>query len=290
VVDVIHETLLCLGRRYGWDLALVEQARRIVVDSGLVFTWTSPWKSSPGRRRRARIHFWLAPDGWGRSVLEIARAIDGVILLRSPTFTAYVGRKGFRRSTQTLRWLSTDEVEFSPFVTPFGDEGTSVRLVVGPELDGPLAAAAALPVWALDRTEISPPFRIDAVDVTEPPETARIQVIGGGPMNGVDSTYEIGKRDALEQLRDSSEWLDWWRPANAGTLEIWWKFDPFQIGPSVRKLPTKVIARIIRSAASTQDAPDPAELGRQDVIDLMLAVAKRVGRADPPLHLLRGPF
>jgi hypothetical protein len=287
VLDVFHETLLCLGDRSGWDPALLHEARRQVTASGLVFTWTSPWRSSPDRRRRARVHYWLEPDGWGRAVLDIQRTADGTTLARSGPHTAYVSQRGFQRSADTMTWLSVDDLSFVPFVPPFAGQLTSVNVTVATHD----STAAVLPIQTgtLNFADAAAPSPVTVVDLAQPSHIPPIRVIGGGPMNGVNPTYEVGLQRALSLLETSPEWVEWWRRAAAGVLEVWYEFHPSKSGPWIRMSKHKVTARIIRSAASTHQ-PDRADAqGHQDVIDLMRAVAERVQRPDPPLHLLHPP-
>jgi hypothetical protein len=57
VLDAVHAAARGMAQFRGLELADFEHARAAVVESDYVFSWTSDWKSSPGRRWRARCFF-----------------------------------------------------------------------------------------------------------------------------------------------------------------------------------------------------------------------------------------
>jgi hypothetical protein len=245
VVDVVHEALVHLGRRYrwdedGWDLAVLEAARARVIEHGLVYAWTSPWKAGRNRRWNARAKYWLAPDGWGRAVLEIRRSADGAVMFRSQPFRAFLNRKGLQHSARTIAWTGDDTVEFSPWVEPSQAPGEPVIIEIfdddarfevrgGPEPDQTGDAigggGAASSIETLDLADVPQRPSVTVVQLHYPGEVSEIAVAGVGPMDGVHDAYRTGLLWALDQLT-TPEWDQWWRPAQANLLSVCAEVDP----------------------------------------------------------------
>ena len=78
VLDAVHAAALGLAQFRGLERSAFEQAREAVLEAGYTFSWTSDWKSSPGRRWRARCSFRSTEDGFGRLTVEVCTP-DGAV-------------------------------------------------------------------------------------------------------------------------------------------------------------------------------------------------------------------
>jgi len=110
-----------LGARRGWDDSTFDVCRDHVLAHDFVYTWASPWKSSPDRRHHARgVYRLAADDGWGRVSLQV-RPRDGCEVASSPEAVAFCTAAGLRRSASTLRWEGSGLVGMTPYCGLFGD-------------------------------------------------------------------------------------------------------------------------------------------------------------------------
>lgn len=64
-LDAVHAAANGMAEFRGLELAAFEQARAAVLAADYTYTWTSDWKSAPGRRRRARCTFRSTTDSVG---------------------------------------------------------------------------------------------------------------------------------------------------------------------------------------------------------------------------------
>jgi hypothetical protein len=292
VLDAVHAAARGMAQFRGLDLAAFEQARAAVVEADYTFTWTSDWKASPGRRWRARCSFRTSADGFGRLALHVATP-DGSVSATSSEQVAWTTVEGFARAAKTLRWVGPDRVEVVPCIDWLGHRtGT---FAVGIELlpTGLQLAELALPgipggPLASDQSAVTSPspsagLPVPPVSLIVPDTNAReIHTVGGGPTNYVPDLYWRTLHSLFDQLR-SSEWHEWWAPADLAKLEVWWR--AAEDGPErlfVRRSKNKVIARIERTSEGLRDA-DPVQAARDDLAGLMTAVQHRMGLGTPPV-------
>jgi hypothetical protein len=133
VLDAIHEAALGVAELRGLDPAAFERAREAVEAADFAFTWTGPWKFSPGRRWRARSTFRTMPDGFGRLVVELAGPDDEVVRASSSEQVAWTTTEGYRRAAKTLRWTAADRLEVVPCVGTYGLAGGTFVAELGPD-------------------------------------------------------------------------------------------------------------------------------------------------------------
>ncbi|GAA3882348.1 hypothetical protein GCM10022243_53690 [Saccharothrix violaceirubra] len=116
VLDAVHEAALGVATLRGWEPDAFQRARKAVESADFTFTWTGPWKSSPGRRWRARCAFRSLPDGFGRLVLEVAGPEDEAVCATSSEQIAWTTMESYRRAARTLRWATAARLEVIPCV------------------------------------------------------------------------------------------------------------------------------------------------------------------------------
>lgn len=107
---------------------------------------------------------------------------------------------------------------------------------------------------------------------------------GGGPTNGVSPVYEKELCTLLRWVASAAEPNAWWAQSSLPNLEMWMWFDRDKVTYRTRKSASKLMAQIERSARSTREAADPAQLARLDVSKLLEKIAQRMDLDQPP-HL-----
>ncbi len=299
VLDAVHAAARGLATFRGLEQAALERARQAVLDAGYVFTWSSAWKSSPGRRWRARCVFRTKPDGFGRLTLEVTDA-DGSMSAASPEQVAFTTVEGYRRAGKTLRWTAVDRLEVVPYVDFLGvdtgdyvitvdggaDAGLRLRELQLPALPRPRHAAAqdASQPSAPEGTSPSDGVGdepLETVSLIVPDPTRReIFAVGGGPINDVPERYWRTLHALFGQLH-GAEWQAWWAPAAVPTLQISWRGGVTEDRLFVRRGKDKVIARIERTPAGLRDG-DPVPAARDDLSNLLAIVQQRMELATPP--------
>lgn len=291
VLEVVHAAATQLATVRGWPEAALESARRHVLEHHFQFDWATPWKSSRDRAHRVRAVFHLTDDGTGRVVLEVRAVKTGALVARSPEVLALSTIEGFKRSARTLRW-DGGSVEIIGSIDPWGGRGATFRLdpddqaaegaldpaASTPGTDAPTPDADGTPAIA-DLKGRLPQVHVRGLKVV--PDAHEIRVVGGGPTNGLPVAYLIALDFLLEGVQ--RDFAEWWSGADRSLLEIWYEFGPGVEGPTVRRTKDKVIARIHRDPRTIQSAPEPVELARDDVIDLIDALGAKVGLGSAPL-------
>lgn len=88
----------------------------------------------------------------------------------------------------------------------------------------------------------------------------------------------------LRWVASAAEPNAWWAQSSLPNLEMWMWFDRDKVTYRTRKSASKLMAQIERSARSTREAADPAQLARLDVSKLLEKIAQRMDLDQPP-HL-----
>jgi hypothetical protein len=229
VLDVAHAATARLGLERGWDPDVLAAAYAHALAAGLRYRWTGPAKCSPDRRYDARPVFVLHDDGYGRVVIEVRRRADGQVVAVSAPALAFSTSAGFQRSAHTLRWLDASTVEVVPWVGLFGDKQGHLSV----DLTNPGTPGSAEPSTP-GAGESGRAAGIPGVTVQVPDDLgARIEVIGGGPMNDIPAAYESTLHTLLEQIR-TGPWQTWWAAGANDVLEIWYDFAAAKTGITVR--------------------------------------------------------
>lgn len=275
VLDVIHGGLLRLAEARGWDTGAFEDARRHTVDHGLSFTWSSAWKSSPGRKLRARACYRIEDDGHSRVTVEIAETSTGHVLGTTPEVLGFSTIEGMKRGAKTLRWDGPGAMRIVGCPDPWGGSLGESRFEIG-DLRHPT------PVRVPDPTSAEYTVTVRGQGSTAPEQEPEIQVIGGGPMNDVPYEYIDALYVLLEEVVDG--WTQWWSKADRALLEVWYRFgDDVREGVLVRLNENSVTARISRPTASMLTGRDGVRQAHGDVSDLMARVATRLGLGPHPV-------
>lgn len=114
-LDVADAAVRELARARGWDPEVFDVCRQHVVAHDYVYSWSSPWKTSPDRRHQARPTYRIStPDGFARARLEVRRRADRNIVVSSPEAVGFCTTTDLRASADTLQWSDGLEVGFSP--------------------------------------------------------------------------------------------------------------------------------------------------------------------------------
>ncbi|MEU3458239.1 hypothetical protein ABZ671_32370 [Micromonospora sp. NPDC006766] len=279
VLDVVHAATTRLGRDRGWDQDALAAAHAHTLAAGLRYRWTGPAKTSPDRRHSARPVFVLHDDGYGRVVIEVRRRADDQVVAVSAPALAFSTSAGFQRSAHTLRWRDTSTVEVAPWAGMFGDEQGLLSLnLTNPDSLGTAEPSPSGPGKSSDTTGTP------AITVQVPDDLgARIEVIGGGPMNGIPAGYQNTLHTLLEQIR-ATPWQAWWAAGANDVLEIWYDFAAAKAGVTIRHAHGRWRTTIRRPAGTFAKAIDPAALARHDIQAMLTAVQRRTGLSEhPPL-------
>lgn len=123
VLDAIDRAARAVAEVRGLDPAPFAAARAAVEEEDYTYVWTGAWKSSPGRRWRARCLVRLAQDGFGRLVVQIAAGGQDTVLTTSSEMIAWTTHEGFARAAKTLTWVARDQIAVIPYVAVFGLHG-----------------------------------------------------------------------------------------------------------------------------------------------------------------------
>jgi hypothetical protein len=298
-LEAVHAAALGMAQFRGLEATAFEQARAAVLEGNYVFTWTSDWKSSPGRRWRARCFFRTLADGFGRLTLQVS-AMDGSVSATSSEQVAWTTMESWKRAAKTLRWTGADRLQVVPCIDFLGYDTGIFAVEVDSQSPDDLrlreVETAALPTSPQDRHHATgeqpggiPEDRrpssvggpLPDVALVVPDATAReIRATGGGPTNYVPYEYWTTLHALFQQLRNE-DWQDWWAPAGLPTLEVSWSAAVEVNRLFVRRSTNKVIARIERTGKSLRST-DPSQAARDDLAGLMATVQGRMGLATPP--------
>jgi hypothetical protein len=223
--------------------------------------------------------FVLHDDGYGRVVIEVRRRADAQLVAVSAPALAFSTSAGFQRSARTLRWPDANIVELVPWAGLFGDNHGMLRLdLLSPGSPGTAEPGTPRPDTKNDVTALPP------ITVQVPDELGSyIEVIGGGPMNGVPAAYETALRTLLEQIR-TPVWQAWWAAGTDEVLEIWYDFAAADVGVAIRHTRSRWRATIRRPAGTFAYSADSTGLARHDVRTMLDAIQRRTGLGEhPPL-------
>ena len=109
---VIAAATTSLAGVRGWPTNLLEQARQVIVDSGIRCEHVTSWKASPGRRFKARLVTWLHDDGFARARLEVADRFEHLVCSSEDQVTWANMIKDMRGFKNNLRWTDALTVTF----------------------------------------------------------------------------------------------------------------------------------------------------------------------------------
>jgi len=186
---------------------------------------------------------------------------------------------GFQRSAHTLRWRDTNTVEVVPWAGLFGNEQGLLSLnLTNLGSPGTAEPSPSEPGTPSDTTGTP------AITVQVPDDLgARIEVIGGGPMNGIPADYQNTLHTLLEQIR-TTPWQAWWAAGANDVLEIWYDFAAAKAGVTIRHAQGRWRTTIRRPASTFANAIDPAALARHDIHAMLTAIQRRTRLSGhPPL-------
>lgn len=289
VLDVLDSAASQLAELANWeDRGAVAQLRELALAAGLQHWWEGPWKTSPDRKRKARMLYTIAEDGLGRGRVQV---LDGTELLNGP---ALYCPPGYRYVAKKLRWEGAGEVSVDglgplPLAPPPGTNPAR-------RLEELVALAPA--VFRVDDLQPveGPCPSIDAatsrptVVVSAPP--ARTNLLrAGGVSRGFQASramYSVMTRQ-LERL-NGPEWQEWWSAADLGDLNVRCLLEggrdprePPDTPPRTREVLVRQDQRGLE-ASLTLPYPalgsDHAAIGQDAVAELMERVRKRT--ALPP--------
>ncbi|WP_324274617.1 hypothetical protein [Blastococcus brunescens] len=301
VLDAVHAATRGMAQCRGLEMAAFEHARTAVLEAGSVFTWTSDWKSSPGRRWRARCSFRSTADGFGRLIVEVSTP-DGSVSGTSSVQIAWTTMESYQRAAKTLRWTGADRLHVVPSIDFLGYDtgvfavdvdqpsagGLQLRWVQTPEVPSPPQRRSGAPapqtenVARGDRRPSKAGEPLPAVALLLPDAATReIRAIGGGPTDYVPHEYWKTLHALFQQL-NNTDWQDWWAAADLPTLEVSWFAAVEKERLLVRRSRNKVTARIERTGKSLRST-DHAQAARDDFAGLMTAVQRRMGLSTPPV-------
>ena len=127
-LDVVHRAAAGVARHRGLAPEPFEAASDAARAAGHAFTWHGPWRSAPGRVRKAQVQVRTAADGHGRLRVRV-ESTDGTTV-ESDEFVAWTTRESYVRAAKTLRWEGPETLRLQPAVGPFGLHGGEAVLRV----------------------------------------------------------------------------------------------------------------------------------------------------------------
>ena len=104
-----------LARARGWDPEVFDVCRQHVVAHDYVYSWSSPWKTSPDRRHQARPTYRISTPSGLRPCAAGGASASGPEHRRvEPGGRRVLHHDGPPRRADTLQWSDGLEVGFSP--------------------------------------------------------------------------------------------------------------------------------------------------------------------------------
>lgn len=113
ILDALHSICLEMATQAALNREDFEAAKQHTLDHFCQYKWAGPWRTSPGRRWRARCAFSIEPDGYGRTWVEFESLKSGATTV-SQTMWAPTVSSSFRRSSKTFRWFTKDSIAYIP--------------------------------------------------------------------------------------------------------------------------------------------------------------------------------
>lgn len=107
---VLLEALKALADLRGVDRATISNVEQALSQEGTVYRAVGPWKSSPSRKLKARLHFVLHDDGFGRVAVEVN---DGDQALFASDLIGGTTAESFKRAIKSFRWGAGETLSFS---------------------------------------------------------------------------------------------------------------------------------------------------------------------------------
>lgn len=105
-LEILRLSTLALADRCGSEPDPFEEAYQEALREGPEPTWRGPWKSAPGRKRRARLALTIKPSGFADLWIEAADSDSDEIVAVSNSVTTPGNLVSFRRIQKDWRWLS----------------------------------------------------------------------------------------------------------------------------------------------------------------------------------------
>lgn len=285
--DVIDSVMRRLAQTRGWDITKLDEVAQQVIDQGLDFVWTGPWKLNRSRRHRARCRFELADDGFGRMRIQIAAARDERVLFQSEEYTAFSTLEGFKRATRTMRWLDESSVQVTPMVGLLRMTGRTVSWSFNPAAE-PQPAATLAPTARLVEAPLKVVVRAEGADAPDMPK--EIFPGGGGPMNRVPAAYSKVLDELWEEIR-GEVWQDWWRagPPGPARLRLGYNFGEVKPGPRIRVYRNVASASINRPTNTILRGTQAAAQAFTDAHELLEKISARFDLGPLPAFSITPP-
>lgn len=191
ILEGIDGIVRTLAEARGWS-APFDACAAHVRDEDFTAVALAPWKWSPDRKHRARLHTTTSPGGagFGRTRLEVADR-DGRIVLMTPEVVGWPARRG----QKGVRWDGSAAVRAEPYPAwAPGGPSSSLRA----ECDGEgWTAQVHDDLDLVDRSRpdpaaVVPQVRVRRSEMTVPEEPRHVSTGGGGPIQSL----------AIEQFDD----------------------------------------------------------------------------------------
>jgi hypothetical protein len=284
---------------------------------GFEWTGTGPWKSSPDRRRSARLTGRLLDDGYMRTAIEIRDGRDGPIR-SSEQFLGVENSRRFRNHLKTLEWVGSDVVAAGLNVDHllfgrieidaatgtvlgrwrhhFNREPSGLELAFMGNPDGLAAAQEALgdkpriPLEiTLEQVDADPVVRpndgdvrraIARPDVRTAPR--RLVFLGISDLRGAPRDYSR-RIAALEAVVEAdAAWRSWWTSAGFFEVDLGTSVDTATPGLTVRIREDRIVARLRRPRATIPRGPSARTLATADFSRLIERIRERADMPEPP--------
>lgn len=288
LLDAVHGILTRLALARGWDVGALERCRRHCLERGLEFRWSSAPKVSPDRRHAAHAEFRLAPDGYGRVRLLVARRDDGVPVGSSDEAVAFCTGEGFRRAARSMRWHGKDRVAVVPYDFVPAIRGGELSLSrVNDSWRGTVADYLSVrPVPEGDPALPPLTVRVEgrgATAIEQPPD---VSFVGGGPIESLwTRRFHRAFSAEMDRLESPSGHV-WWAGSGIRLLEvqIWYGGDRARVRS--RRSDQRLRVFVDQPDLSASDR-DPATRARQVAESVVALVSRRTGLG--PLPELESP-
>lgn len=107
---VLLAALRMLADLRGVDRSVMADVEQAFAQKGDVYRAAGPWKSDPSRKMKARLHFALHDDGFGRMAVEI---MGGGSSLFASGLIGGTTAESFKRAIGSFRWQANGTLSFS---------------------------------------------------------------------------------------------------------------------------------------------------------------------------------
>jgi hypothetical protein len=317
IAEAVLHAVLLIADRYDLDRSAIEAAMREAADAGFEWTGAGPWKSSPDRRRSARLIGRLLDDGYMRTAIEIR---DGRVgpTRSSEEFLGVENPSRFRNQIKTLEWDGSDVVSAGVNVDhplfgriaidatdgsvlgrwrhQFNREPSGLEVAFMGNAAGLADAQDALgerprvPLEVtLEQVNADPVVRPNGGDARRSIDRPAVRTaprqllfLGNSNLQGAPREYRRRLESLESFVEEDPRWRSWWADAGFFEVNIETSVDSLKAGVTVRIADERVVARLRRPRTTIPRGPGATALASDDFSRLIERIRARAELPEPP--------